>query len=97
MAVANPKRHFYIHCCLLNGVKENTPGFLLKNKTSSQKEEEWLAHPTSPFYEAEARSAHHLSTKLVGCLNKWSEKKAGKHNRKELAEKGNIEKSLVSQ
>lgn len=80
---SNSTGYFYIHCCILNGIKETISGFLLKNKTSSQKEGECLAHPTFHFCEAEAKSAHHLSTKLVGCLNKCSERKAGKCNRKE--------------
>lgn len=54
----------------------------MKNKTSSQKEEECHAHPTLHFCETEVKSAHHLSTKLVVCLNNCSERKAGKHKRK---------------
>lgn len=55
-----------------------TSGFHLKNNTSSQKEEECLAHPTFCFCETEVKSAHHFSSKLVVCLNNCSERKAGK-------------------
>lgn len=64
-----------------------TSGFHLKNKTSSQKEEDCLAHPTFHFCETEVKSAHHLSTKLVVCQKNCSERKAGKHKMKNLLRK----------
>lgn len=53
----------------------------MKNKTSSQNEEAYLAHPTFQFCVTKAKTTHHLSTKLAGSQNKCLERQK-KCNRK---------------